>query len=439
MGIFNRYTARFIPAAAALCTAAACGFGGLAVSASAPAAGGQTVLPVSGDAVSAESAGNTGNTAAGNAESTADAAGTDTGTDTVTFFAAGDVLMHGPVYKSCSRGKSGYDFSGIFSHMKDRISAADIAVLNQETVFVPAESGYTSYPSFGTPAELADAECAAGADVITQATNHAADRGGSAAAWTYAYWKKHCPGVTVLGIGTAEDPAQNAEYITRNGIKFALFNFTYGTNGIAVPASERWRTAVADPGGKWTAGIRKAAGNADAVIVFLHTGTEYMHVPSAYAQKQVRQAVAAGADIVICAHPHVTEPYGIYTDPDTGKSALVYWSLGNFVSGQIEPDRCLGGIAEFSVHKITEGKGSGTVYADSIKYSGCVTQQDSDGYTVYPLEDYTSALGKKHKLTQRGKTVSPAVLKKIFADSVSGAGKCGTVIPPEDGKFVFGN
>ena len=57
-----------------------------------------------------------------------------------------------------------------------------------------------------------------------------------------------------------------------------------------------------------------------------------------------------GVDVVIGTHPHVIRPYGMMERPD-GKQMLVYYSLGNFVSGQQGISQLLEGMADMTFVK----------------------------------------------------------------------------------------
>lgn len=59
-------------------------------------------------------------------------------------------------------------------------------------------------------------------------------------------------------------------------------------------------------------------------IAFLHTGFEYNTLPSIRTIKECRNFIDEGFDMVICSHPHITQPYEIYRDKN------IYYSLGNF-------------------------------------------------------------------------------------------------------------
>jgi Bacterial capsule synthesis protein PGA_cap len=72
------------------------------------------------------------------------------------LLAVGDVMMHGMQIKSGERGGGAYHFDHFFAAVRDRLSAADWAVANLETV-LGGGGAYTGYPMFNAPPALADA------------------------------------------------------------------------------------------------------------------------------------------------------------------------------------------------------------------------------------------------------------------------------------------
>ena len=66
-------------------------------------------------------------------------------TQTVTLIAAGDNLIHNSVYTHAyNRSKKTYDFAPMYEDIREEISSRDIAVINQETIFVADESNVSS-------------------------------------------------------------------------------------------------------------------------------------------------------------------------------------------------------------------------------------------------------------------------------------------------------
>ena len=76
------------------------------------------------------------------------------------------------------------------------------------------------------------------------------------------------------------------------------------------------------------AAINALKQTADLAVVQLHSGFQYSTAPSASLRENARAAIDAGADIVICHHPHATQGFEWY------KGKLIAYSLGNFVFDQ---------------------------------------------------------------------------------------------------------
>jgi poly-gamma-glutamate synthesis protein (capsule biosynthesis protein) len=150
---------------------------------------------------------------------------------TVNMKMVGDCLIHEGLYKEAKISDDEYNFDFMFEHVKDDIEAADIAIINQETIFTADRNNYSGYPMFGSPVEVGDAEVKAGFDIICHATNHTIDKNIQGIKDTLAFWNENYPDITVLGIHNNEDE-QDVSYVEKNNIKFAFVNYTYGLNGL---------------------------------------------------------------------------------------------------------------------------------------------------------------------------------------------------------------
>ena len=87
----------------------------------------------------------------------------------LSLIAVGDNLIHDTVYEKFEEAPGEYDFTPMYSHIKDLVQSHDIAVINQETIFVENDSEIGSYPDFGTPHEMGDALVDTGFDVVLSA------------------------------------------------------------------------------------------------------------------------------------------------------------------------------------------------------------------------------------------------------------------------------
>lgn len=131
--------------------------------------------------------------------------------------------------------------------------------------------------------------------------------------------------------------------LAANGIRFALFNYTYGTNGLPVPAGTTVNRIDTTVIARDLAAVDR--GSVDCVIAFVHWGNEYERRPDSEQRMLAGFLRRHGADLVVGSHPHVVQPF------EQDSTGAVFYSLGNFVSNQ-RRRYCDGGLlAEVEVVK----------------------------------------------------------------------------------------
>ena len=96
--------------------------------------------------------------------------------------------------------------------------------------------------------------------------------------------------------------------------------------------------------------LRRASEIADFVIVFPHWGIEYDLHHNEEQENWAKFFIENGADLIIGGHSHCLQEVQQVT-ADNGRSAPVFYSLGNYVSLQFYNYSMLGGIAHVSVTK----------------------------------------------------------------------------------------
>lgn len=309
----------------------------------------------------------------------------------VTLLAVGDNLIHLQVIESGLKEDGTYNYDHLYSRLKSEIEAADIAVINQETILGGIEFPYTGYPVFNSPTQVGDALVKAGFDVVLHASNHTLDKGYRGVSNTFEYWSKH-PQITVLGINKSQEDQDTIKIIEKNGIKIAMLNYTYGLNGFTMPKNKPFLVNMLDKS-KMKEDIRMAKEQADFVIVFPHWGTEYVYEPDKKQKELAHFFAEEGVDLVIGTHPHVLEPVE-WVVSDSGHRMLIYYSLGNYVSYQKEAPRMLGGMANITITKENE-----VTYIGEARITPIVTHYESTkdySYEVYRLEDYTIDKAIRH-------------------------------------------
>ncbi len=332
--------------------------------------------------------------------------------ETVSIVAVGDNLLHMPVINSGRQPDGSYDFSHIFAKLQPIFKEADVAVIGQETVFGGEHLGYSGYPLFNSPSDMGRTLVNEGFDVVLHASNHVVDKWAEGIENTLAFWEAY-PDVTVLGINKSEEDKQKVDIIRVKGADLAVLNYTYGTNGLSVPEDKSYLVNYIDE-----EKIRKdaefAEQSADFTIAFMHWGTEYSFAPD-NAQKLLAQSMCDwGVDLIIGSHPHVIEPVEWYTS-ESGNQMLVYYSLGNFVSRQLEAKNLLGGLADVKLRVVED-----RVYIHDYSFVPIVTHYNTQysGFSVYPLKTYTDDMAQGHGVASRDGAVSVerfrAIVDKVF-------------------------
>lgn len=327
----------------------------------------------------------------------------------VTLLAVGDNLIHLEVIKSGLKKDGTYRYDHLYSNIKEDILAADIAIINQETILGGKDFAYTGYPSFNSPTEIGDAIAAAGFDVILHATNHTMDKGKKAVENTMNFWRQF-PEITVLGINETKEISKTVPIVEKNGIKIAMLNYTYGLNGYSLPKGMPYYVNLLDKQ-KMSSDIKKAKKQADFVIVFPHWGSEYVYKPNAYQKDLTRFFYQQGVDLVIGTHPHVIQPVEWIKNTKKHKM-LVYYSLGNFMSYQKEAPRMLGAMANITLTKDKNG-----TYISEAGVIPIVTHYEHGpknyNFSIYKLTDYTSKLASVHGVSDIAKH-GPLTYKKTY-------------------------
>ncbi|OUO45238.1 capsule biosynthesis protein CapA [Olsenella sp. An285] len=316
---------------------------------------------------------------------------------TVHFVAVGDNLPEIEIaaFADAQAGEEGdgtYDYSPIYEPVKKYIESADLAYVKEETHVGGNEIGPRGYPSFNITDEMADALVETGFDLVGSATNHAYDWGSYGAnEHSRAVWNE-LP-VTFAGTAASEEEAKQVATVEKNGITFALLDYTYGVNGYDPEDLPSYAVSLMDKD-RIADDVARAREAADVVLVGMHWGTENL-MEADETQLEYAQLLAdAGADVVLGSHPHVIGPMTWLEGAD-GHRTLVAYSLGNFLSNHEDP----------SIKHELEGmlscdfvKENGSVRIEGIKWVPLVNHTDGSSFVVYALKDYTEELAAEHPI-----------------------------------------
>jgi len=330
--------------------------------------------------------------------------------NTLTLVATGDNLFHETIIDS-SLKNGVYDFTPVYSEIKNIIEKADLAFINQETVMGGASFGYSGYPAFNTPQSLAKTIAETGFDIVNQANNHAMDMGQKGLIATLDLWDT-IEGITVIG---ARKTGDSARIITKNNISLGFLSYTYGLNGIALPADNPNLVSLINKN-KMETEIDALRPLCDFLIVSMHWGDEYKTEPGKTQADLALFMAEHGVDLIIGHHPHVLQRAQTITLDDGRKTFCIY-SLGNFVSNQRETERIIGGMLAVTFTKKTQEEETKELFISDFGMIPVICHFDR-GYIntkVYPLYSYTEELLKNHAIKSKDLTIESfyTILKRM--------------------------
>ena len=210
------------------------------------------------------------------------------------------------------------------------LRSADLAVANLEGAVSTRGAPWPGkqYTFRGPPAALRAAGAFGGLDAVSTANNHSLDYGRIAFLDTLRYARRF--GIKPFGGGADLGAARRPALIRAGNLRVALLGFSdVRPLGFDAGASTSG-TAPAFPH-IVASSVRAARRRSDIVVVYFHWGAERSTVPNARQRTLARTAFAAGAKVVVGAHPHVLQPIA------RSGARLVAWSLGNFVFAAHSP------------------------------------------------------------------------------------------------------
>ena len=314
----------------------------------------------------------------------------------ISLIMAGDNLINDKLYNAAKKGDGSYDFKSMYSYIKDIVKNYDLAYYNQETILGGSEIGVSSYPAFNSPYEVGDATIDTGFNLVSLATNHTLDRGEKAIINSLNYWNNKS-NVLTSGSYLSNDDRNKVNIKKVNNITYTMLNYTYGTNGIKVPEGKEYLVNIwsctgnnPDNDTKYQEykevvkkDILRVRDKVDLLIVAMHFGVEYTHVPTKYQIDMAEFLSSLGVDIIIGTHPHVIMPITYIND------TLVIYSLGNFLSAQDtnnDYNTTVGLLSSIKITKNIDKDNNSSIKLSDLN-NELIYTTNKDGYKIIPFSN----------------------------------------------------
>lgn len=314
----------------------------------------------------------------------------------ISLIMAGDNLINDKLYNAAKKDDGSYDFKSMYSYIKDIVKNYDLAYYNQETILGGSEICVSSYPAFNSPYEVGDATIDTGFNLVSLATNHTLDRGEKAIINSLNYWNNKS-NVLTSGSYLSNNDRNKVNIKEVNNITYTMLNYTYGTNGIKVPEGKEYLVNIwpctgnnPDNDTKYQEykevvkkDILRVRDKVDLLIVAMHFGVEYTHVPTNYQIDMAEFLSSLGVDIIIGTHPHVIMPITYIND------TLVIYSLGNFLSAQDtnnDYNTTVGLLSSIKITKNIDKDNNSSIKLSDLN-NELIYTTNKDGYKIIPFSN----------------------------------------------------
>jgi poly-gamma-glutamate capsule biosynthesis protein CapA/YwtB (metallophosphatase superfamily) len=237
--------------------------------------------------------------------------------ETIKLLFTGDFCPHHRI--EALSGKS--DYAAIFNDFIDVFEGNDLNVTDIECPLTHSAKriAKTGPHQFAAPHNIEILKYA-GIGLATMANNHIMDCDAEGAEDTLNVCRE--AGIATVGIGATNAAMRKPFSTSIKGKKIAIINF----------AENEFITA---PGGSMAVNpmnpvnnfyeIAAAKKEHDIVLLMVHGGNEFFHLPSPRVKETYRFFIDSGADAVISNHTHCVSGYEVY------KEKPIFYSLGNFI------------------------------------------------------------------------------------------------------------
>ena len=259
--------------------------------------------------------------------------------ETVTFTFAGDVLLDDEyAIMSTYRANGSALENCIDPKLLEIMRGADVFMVNNEFTYTNRGTPLTNKTfTFRANPDNVSIIQDMGVDIVSLANNHASDYGEVSLLDTLDTLEG--ADIPYVGAGRNLEEASKVVYFQNGDIKIGIVSATEverlaspDTKGATENTPGTFRCFQNDD---LEAVIKEAKQNCDFLIVYVHWGTESTDQIDWSQPGQAEDFVAAGADVIIGAHPHVLQEIAYVN------GVPVFYSLGNYWFNSKNLDSCL--------------------------------------------------------------------------------------------------
>ena len=235
----------------------------------------------------------------------------------VNILLTGDLCPHNRIEKLAVQG----NFDEIFNDFRNVFKGNDLNITDLECPLTESMYGRAKTG----PHQKAKPVCInilshVNIGLAAMANNHIMDYGSAGAKETINLCNK--VGIATVGIGENEKNSRLPFVYEKEGKKIAILNFG-DKEFLTAPDGSIQANPVNAIANYYD--LYKAKAENDFVILIVHAGNEFYHLPSPRTKELYRFYADAGADAIMAHHTHNFSGYEIY------KGKPIFYGLGNFI------------------------------------------------------------------------------------------------------------
>lgn len=312
---------------------------------------------------------------------------------TVRLIATGDTIAHDAINQEAKKPDGSYDYYPILKNMQPFFDKSDVRFCNQAVPGGGPSFGISGYPVFNSPFEVADGLQRLGCNVINTGTNHTFDKGQPVINSWLDHWASLPNVLAVAGANRSADEQKAIRYFSSKGVKFAFLSYVTYSN---TPPANAYGVNMFDRD-KASAQLREARAKADIVLVSMRWGTEYSSSVNASQKSDAQFLADNGADIIFGHGSHVFQPVE-HLKGAAGHDTLVWYSLGNFMSAQLQIEALMNGIAVMDIDVPTKKIREVKLMPIYMHYEWTAEQKAKEdllsrhNFVLFPLDKATKEL-----------------------------------------------
>ena len=316
--------------------------------------------------------------------------------------ATGDVLateMNMPLLDAYSGETDDgvYDFGPYYQEIAPALADYDICFVNQETAMAGNTDGfsYSVYPLFNSPESSIQAMSDAGFNVVNFNSNHTYDMGAEGIERSQGFFSQY-PKMMVVGSYASQADRDTVRMIQRGDMTIAFLSYCYGSNmyGDTPDVQPNNYYACIFDKKAMSVDIARAQSVADAVVVYMHWGTEEQTEPDKRQLEYAQFLVDLDVDLVLGSHAHLCQTVKNYTSP-TGKTVPVVFGMSDLISGWTLTETIFSGLVTCDFVR----KGDDVV-VENLVWHPLVEWSDGGDVYVRMLEHMDDAAIQKNTRTE---------------------------------------